>query len=377
MMDSVQFQKKQREQTKQQLLSHKNIFSVPKYPVVAGCNQYQYCSLEAEEEGSITCSVTGIRPLVHIEVGTFNEDDASSIDFNDRDIAVNNNGDVFDIRITLKYRMKETFRERLTLECRISATNPDVLKLTTKFDLLFTIEQPSQQVRKSGLLWILVLFIPLSLSVALITRYTILRGRRRERKTKIPEIAGENEGVQMFSVPLSEQTIEDARSIFLKQLKGKYADLYNAVQPIPYIRDRLFCVDRVFVEGGLEVLVSGNAAVSDRTWETLNCYHDVLSNPRLKSSRKILEGEPGYGKSTLTLQFAFDWCNRTSKSPIKDVEILILLRLRQFGGVKSIYRAIRQFILPRDSLLTEADIENIICSTPSPMTSSTVYERVS
>ncbi|KAJ8032388.1 NLR family CARD domain-containing protein 4 [Holothuria leucospilota] len=233
--------------------------------------------------------------------------------------------------------------------------------------MYFPSEQPSQQVRKSGLLWILVLFIPLSLSIALITRYTIHRGRRRETKTKIPEIADENEGVQMFSVPLSGQTIEDTRSIFLKQLKGKYADLYNAVQPIPYIRDRLFCVDRVFVEGGLEVLVSGNAAVSGRTWETLNYYHDVLSNPRLKSSRKILEGEPGYGKSTLTLQYAYDWCNRTSISPLKDVEILILLRLRQFGGVKSIFRAIRQFILPRDSLLTETDIENIISSTPSTM----------
>lgn len=76
--------------------------------------------------------------MVQIEVGTFNEDDASSIDFTDRKITVHNDGDVFDIRITLKYRMQGTFRERLTLECRISATNADVLKSTTQFDLLFT-----------------------------------------------------------------------------------------------------------------------------------------------------------------------------------------------------------------------------------------------
>lgn len=82
--------------------------------------------------------MTGIRPLVHIEVGTFNEDDASSIAFTDREVAVNNEGDVYDIRMTLKYRMKETFRERLTLECRISTTNTDVLTSTTQFDLLFT-----------------------------------------------------------------------------------------------------------------------------------------------------------------------------------------------------------------------------------------------
>ncbi|KAJ8049621.1 hypothetical protein HOLleu_02447 [Holothuria leucospilota] len=114
------------------------VFSVPEYPVVTGCNKYQYCSLEAKKEGSLTCSVTGIRPLVHIEVGTFTEEDAHVIAFTDREIAVIQDDDVYDIRITVKYRMKETFRERITLECRISAPNTDVLKSTTKFDLLFT-----------------------------------------------------------------------------------------------------------------------------------------------------------------------------------------------------------------------------------------------
>ncbi|KAJ8018981.1 NACHT, LRR and PYD domains-containing protein 14 [Holothuria leucospilota] len=76
--------------------------------------------------------------------------------------------------------------------------------------------------------------------------------------------------------------------------------------------------------------------------------------------RRIIEGEPGYGKSTLTLQLSYDWCNKIQLSYLKDIDVLILLRLRQLGGVTSVYRAIKQFLLPRDSKLTESDIADII-----------------
>ncbi|KAJ8051095.1 NLR family CARD domain-containing protein 4 [Holothuria leucospilota] len=146
---------------------------------------------------------------------------------------------------------------------------------------------------------------------------------------------------------------------FLKELKGKYKDLYDAVQPIPYIKERLYCVDRVFVEGGIEFLDSYKGETMGN-WKNLDSYQNVFNDQRVQSPRRILEGDPGYGKSTVTLQFAYDWCNSKDTSALKDVEIMILLRLRQMGGVSSIYRAIKQFILPKDTLLNEKDIEKIM-----------------
>ncbi|KAJ8019001.1 NACHT, LRR and PYD domains-containing protein 14 [Holothuria leucospilota] len=150
------------------------------------------------------------------------------------------------------------------------------------------------------------------------------------------------------------------RDTFISQLKAKYQDLYDAVQPIPYIRDRLYCVDRVFVEGGIEYLVAKDRIGGQGTWEKLSSYHNILDDDRVKSTRRIIEGEPGYGKSTLTLQLSYDWCNKIPLSYLKDIDVLILLRLRQLGGVTSVYRAIKQFLLPKDSKLTESDIADII-----------------
>ncbi|KAJ8051032.1 NLR family CARD domain-containing protein 4 [Holothuria leucospilota] len=149
------------------------------------------------------------------------------------------------------------------------------------------------------------------------------------------------------------------KQTFLKQIREKYRDLYDAVQPIPYIKDRLYCVDRVFVEGGIEYLDS-RAGETMLHWTSLDSYQNVFDNSEVKSPRRILEGEPGYGKSTVTLQFAYDWCNSIPTSPLRHVEILVLLRLGQLGGVESIYRAIKQFILPKDSRLSESDIEHIL-----------------
>ncbi|PIK54738.1 putative NLR family CARD domain-containing protein 4, partial [Apostichopus japonicus] len=174
-----------------------------------------------------------------------------------------------------------------------------------------------------------------------------LKYRRSRRKIVEDE--------EMLPMTETHRTPEEVQ--FIKELKAKYKILYHSVQPLPYIRDSMYCVDNVYVDSGIEWLVE--QAHGKKIWKLLESHHELLKKPE-NCGRQIIEGDPGYGKSTLTLQLAYDWCQRVPKSPLSNVPILIYLRLRQLRGVKSIYQAIRRFILPRDSDLSEDMVESII-----------------
>ncbi|XP_071850790.1 uncharacterized protein [Apostichopus japonicus] len=160
--------------------------------------------------------------------------------------------------------------------------------------------------------------------------------------------------------------LQEKKIFLIEGLKKTYKEQYDAIQPLPYIKDRLYCVDKVFVEGGIEVCLApelrrGNGG----SWERLESYKSVYTDFRCKSKRRIIQGEPGYGKSTLTLQLAYDWCNDVSDSPMNNVEILILLRLRQLGRVKSLFGAIKSFLLSHEPRVSKHEIEKIINSCSS------------
>ncbi|XP_071851538.1 uncharacterized protein [Apostichopus japonicus] len=152
---------------------------------------------------------------------------------------------------------------------------------------------------------------------------------------------------------------QDKKFILLNALKRRYRIQYDAIQPIPYIKERLYCVDKVFVEGGTEFYSVRGTADTDG-WVRVNSYRDIFTDTQIKSTRRIIEAGAGYGKSTVTLQLAYDWCNGVEDSPMKDVEILILLRLRQLGNIKSIYKAIKLFLLADEPRIKSSDIKNII-----------------
>ncbi|PIK37259.1 hypothetical protein BSL78_25908 [Apostichopus japonicus] len=138
------------------------------------------------------------------------------------------------------------------------------------------------------------------------------------------------------------------------------------VNPIPYIREKVFRVNDIFVEGGIEIHGRHNTG-SERPLEgnrmeavKLKSYRDVFNDDIIASKRILLEGDPGYGKSTFTLQAAYDWCNASDSSPLKDVAIFILLPLRLLDRILSICLAIKLMLMPGESYLTEEDIMEIM-----------------
>ncbi|XP_071839491.1 uncharacterized protein [Apostichopus japonicus] len=159
---------------------------------------------------------------------------------------------------------------------------------------------------------------------------------------------------------------EDKSYLFVRYLKTFYKQLYSKIHPIPYFREKVYCVNDVFVESGIEMHRIHNKG-RERPLEgnimeavKLNSYRDVFNDDIISSKRILLEGDPGYGKTTFTLQAAYDWCNAADSSPLKDVDIFILLPLRLLGGILSICLAIKLLLMPGESRLTEEDIMEIL-----------------
>ncbi|XP_071851097.1 uncharacterized protein [Apostichopus japonicus] len=159
-------------------------------------------------------------------------------------------------------------------------------------------------------------------------------------------------------------TLAEKKCILLDSLKTVYKKQYDALQPIPYIKDRLYCIDKVFVEGGIEHFLETQSENSQK--ERLSSYKNIFTDSSSRSyTRRIVVGEAGYGKSTLTLQLAYDWCNGVKDSPVSAADVLILLKLRQLGNVRSIYKAIKVMLLPSEFRLNSKDIKDILqrCTT--------------
>lgn len=149
------------------------------------------------------------------------------------------------------------------------------------------------------------------------------------------------------------------REVFVEALRKTYSRWYSKIQPIPYIRDRMFGVDEIYVENGIEI-VEGGAHIPSK----LDSFRDVFDKGIISSRNILLEGDPGYGKSTFALQAAYDWCAQKSSpssfSPLRNFQVLILLPLRLLGSISSIYEAIRSILLPTDLELSEKDVKEIL-----------------
>ncbi|KAJ8019364.1 Nucleotide-binding oligomerization domain-containing protein 2 [Holothuria leucospilota] len=141
--------------------------------------------------------------------------------------------------------------------------------------------------------------------------------------------------------------------------------MYNDVHPIPNSGENM-CVNKVFIDSGIEYLKEkGGNNASNRKWQKLSSYNSIFNLTDHDAQVFLLYGEPGYGKSTLALQYVYDWCNRSPGSPLKDIEMLIFLRLRYLKRGMPIFKAIKEFLLPGDTRLSERDVMDIIQSCTS------------
>lgn len=157
----------------------------------------------------------------------------------------------------------------------------------------------------------------------------------------------------LLNISTQTVTLNDKKLLLQKQLKYFYKNLCSKIRPAPFLHEQ-YNINRIFVEGGIEFLAS------DDVWQTLSSYKEIFENEKVQSKRRIIQGEPGFGKSTLALQMTNDWVNCDDTSPMKDVEVLLLLRLRHCRDARSFYSEVKTLLLPKDSTLTDLDLQNIL-----------------
>ncbi|XP_071851484.1 uncharacterized protein [Apostichopus japonicus] len=240
-------------------------------------------------------------------------------------------------------------------------TDENVIELATVFNYPPAIKEKLETSASAGRLMIRYMeergqIEPTSILTLLcaLNKMDLLGIEKRVRK-----LYEDHTGILCSSEDQSKAQIEEKKNKFNKYSKIAYQKQYGTAKPFPSMNER--SVDRIFVEGGIYyVAQKGDSKQNPDVLESLESYNEILSSPKTDSKRKIIEGEPGYGKSTIGLQFLHDWCTKNPTSPLKDVKILIYLQLRQLVGVKSIYTAIKNFIVPKDEDMDEACIQEIL-----------------
>lgn len=105
----------------------------PPHLLIEGCNHQQYCSLEVQKEGTLTCSIHRVRPQVGLQWRTV--DTGAVISLEQHQVNTTDNGETYDVTVTATFQVTSP-KERLSLECSTVGPNADIFSFSTRIDLL-------------------------------------------------------------------------------------------------------------------------------------------------------------------------------------------------------------------------------------------------
>ncbi|KAJ8050391.1 NLR family CARD domain-containing protein 4 [Holothuria leucospilota] len=152
--------------------------------------------------------------------------------------------------------------------------------------------------------------------------------------------------------------LKQKHSLLVSALKKEYRKRYSGVKPVPFLHDTWRCVNDIFVESKIEVLDNSKSKKDPTRWSSIKSRHEIFTE-RTFERHITIEGEPGFGKSTLLLQYASDWSTSSTESPLNNSYIFILLRLKDVTDTPNVYDAIKT-MLPEDLPITHEDIKEIV-----------------
>ncbi|XP_072021826.1 uncharacterized protein [Amphiura filiformis] len=119
-------------------------------------------------------------------------------------------------------------------------------------------------------------------------------------------------------------------------LRNYYQNNYCKKQMYPWQPGNYVELDSIYVPVTIDITIPGMRPIKER----LKSYQEIFESE--EDARYILTGSPGQGKSTFCSKLAFDWCQQSSLSPLKDVQLLFIIQLA--------------------TLKHSSNIEDVICS---------------
>lgn len=150
-----------------------------------------------------------------------------------------------------------------------------------------------------------------------------------------------------------------AENIFVKNLRKKYISLCSLMRPVPWKKDMKWKIQDMFLNIGVSCLDQRKDSSNEDSWYPLDSYAELFTDSQLANAKRmVIEGGPGCGKTTLMYQLAYLWCQKMP--PMDNIDIFVLLFLRQLKVQMTIFEAVKMFLLPKDLPLNESDIKSIL-----------------
>ncbi|KAJ8044092.1 hypothetical protein HOLleu_11459 [Holothuria leucospilota] len=163
--------------------------------------------------------------------------------------------------------------------------------------------------------------------------------------------------MKLLLVVLHEVSYQGKKELFIQCLKQEFLSWYETMTPVPWKKSCKWIAQDLFVGSGL-ILTDSKSNVDppdvDSTCK-LQC-DDLSTHESLETEfRLTLEGEPGFGKTTLTSQVAYDW----SQSNFSYSELLIFLPIK-FVGELTLTDTLKECYIPDHKPLTEKYLYEIL-----------------
>ncbi|KAJ8048577.1 hypothetical protein HOLleu_00943 [Holothuria leucospilota] len=339
----------------------------PPHLIIEGCSHHYYCELSIPTKGEVTCVVKGIRPQVKLLWEVVRDDQKHFINFSKSENEIRENGFLYDIYLTSHFHMQNSLTERFAIRCKAWHLNDIPFHLSTEIYLKPLQEKVTEtsvypiegQGNGEIVVYSILSVIVTALIVAgIVSGIVVLKRRNHQTIFHNPE--------QQMALMTNPRPTSEKINVFKQELHNTYKRSWETLRPVAYDKQVKMTGNEIYVASDIQYLEKvahgddGNYFI----WQNLQSQK-YLHRLCQSSYKLVLEGEHGYGKTYLGYIFAYEWYTKNSNSPMKDVDIYIILRLRYLNDFSSIPKAIRKLLLPGNSLITDEDVASILLNSKS------------
>lgn len=311
------------------------------------------CYIESGRRGKLNCGVKGIRPKVELKWILTSAPTSSVVSLEPQAQTIQINGETYDIYLEIAYRIPKPIT-RISLTCNMAGSHSFfnfskqvTVLVKTDYEEVYAFPTDTK---------LIVIILPLLIIIAVgLFAFFILRYRRVRGQRENPRRNQQQIDVTECIPMVAEETPQSKKPEFIEELKKIYQNLCDRWLFLLSVANTKVPIQDGFVKNTLHQ--------KDLPSEALNSHHEIFGNGR--SKRIFLIGDPGMGKTTIALKAAYEWCEKNPSSPLKDIDIFILIRLKEVRRGTSIYETIKKNLLPNNSELEEDDIKSIISSCSS------------